>query len=64
MGGRDQIAGALKTFANATSYGINAEMNRLDLPGDATRSVMIYAGDEPTGFELRHPEEPGPFTYP
>lgn len=60
---RDRIAAFLKLFNNATSYGIAAQMNRLDLPGDERRSVTIYTGDEPETVELRHPEEPGPFAF-
>ncbi|MDP9370052.1 MAG: hypothetical protein M3Q03_17570 [Chloroflexota bacterium] len=60
---RDRIAAFHKMFLNSTSYGITAQMNRLDLPSDERQRVTIYSAGEPATVELRHPEEPGPFTF-
>jgi len=60
---RERTSLALKTFGNAGSYGINAEMNRTDLIGGRTKRVTLYSAEEPITLDLAHPEEPGPFAF-
>ncbi len=60
---RDRLDKALKVLANATSYGIFAEMRREESAEKA--SVMCY-GIDPTPFECRvlNPEKPGEYCFP
>ena len=51
----------LKTVANATAYGITAEMIRYD--GERDR-VTVYGLGEPFETGVDHPENPGPFCFP
>ncbi len=54
---------ALKVLANATSYGIYAEMNRQE----SARKVNVTChGIDPSAYTCRvaHPEEPGEFCFP
>jgi hypothetical protein len=54
----------LKVLANATSYGIFAEMNRQELPGRETATVSVFGGDEtPFTTSVRAPEEPGSYFF-
>jgi hypothetical protein len=54
---------ALKVLANATSYGIYAEMHRLE--SDRKVEVTCY-GIDATAFRCRvaHPDEPGKYCFP
>jgi hypothetical protein len=62
---RARLDKALKVLANAGSYGIYAEMNRKELPGNTAVPVRVWncAGRQ---FETRvtAPEEPGPYCFP
>jgi hypothetical protein len=62
---RKRLDTFLKVLANAL-YGINAEMNRQDLPArDDTVDVDVYTGDEaPFTAKVRGPEEPGDYCFP
>jgi hypothetical protein len=59
----DRLDKALKVFANATSYGIYAEMNREETE---TRVKVQCQGIDPIPFECSviHPEKPGEFCFP
>ena len=55
----------LKVLANATSYGIYAEMVRHELPRRQTASVRVRALEsEPFTTDTPAPEEPGEFCFP
>src|SRR5919106_889407 len=55
----------LKVLANATSYGIYAQMTRHELAGDRREQVMVHGrGDEPYPFPVPGPEDPGEFAFP
>ena len=57
----DRLQLFLKILANSASYGILAEMNQQEDPGDCT----IWTGDaEPFACTVRHPEELGRFCCP
>jgi hypothetical protein len=60
---RDRLDKALKVLANATSYGIYAEMHRLE--SDSKRQVTCY-GIDPQPFSpwVTHPDEPGVYCFP
>lgn len=51
---------SLKTTANATGYGISAEVIRQDEPA----SMRVYGLDEAFETEVEHPEKPGEFCFP
>jgi hypothetical protein len=54
---------ALKVLANAASYGIYAEMHRLE--SDHKRNVTCYGIDaKPFPCRVAHPDEPGVFCFP
>jgi len=54
----------LKVFANATSYGITAELNRRELPKGKTEKIRVYGLDGPFETRTAAPEEPGEFCFP
>lgn len=60
---RKRLDKALKVLANAASYGIYAEMHRLE--SDHKRKVTCY-GIDPTPFHptVRHPDERGAYCFP
>ncbi len=61
----DRLGRFLKTFSNATSYGIYAEMTRHELPAGQRRDVTVYSGDgEPFSASTAAPEQPGVFAFP
>ena len=61
----DRLDQFLKVMANSTSYGIFAEMNRQDLPGDKRARVMVHGlGSTPFLADVAGPEEPGDFCFP
>jgi hypothetical protein len=54
-----------KILANATSYGILAEMVRHELPEGKTQRVEVYGVDNaPFRCEVSAPETPGEFCFP
>jgi hypothetical protein len=54
----------LKVLANATSYGIFAEMNRQEVPGREKASVSVFGSDDtPFTTSVRAPEEPGSYFF-
>jgi hypothetical protein len=59
----DRLDKALKVFANATSYGIYAEMNRQETEH---RVKIQCQGLDPEPYECSviHPEKPGEFCFP
>ncbi len=60
---RKRLDKALKVLANATSYGIFAEMRREEALKDV--SVTCYGIDsEPFTCEVRNPERPGEYCFP
>ncbi|MGH2651510.1 MAG: hypothetical protein ACRDHK_09910 [Actinomycetota bacterium] len=61
---RDRLAGFLKVFANATSYGIFAEMNRRELPAGRRETVEVFGIDDPFPADVGTPETPGDFCFP
>jgi hypothetical protein len=62
---RERLDAFLKVLANATAYGIFAELNRQDLPAGERREVEVYgAWDEPFTSAVSGPEEPGAFCFP
>jgi hypothetical protein len=60
---RDRLDKALKVLANATSYGIFAEMRREE---SAQKGAVTCYGIDPTPFECRvlNPEKPGEYCFP
>src|SRR6266404_6567075 len=59
----DRLDKALKVLANATSYGIFAEMNRQET--EKRTKVRCYGLDrEPYQCSVIHPEQPGEFCFP
>lgn len=55
----------LKVLANATSYGIYAEMNRHELAAQDRAAVDVFGiGDEPFTTRVQAPEEPGDYCFP
>jgi hypothetical protein len=60
---RERLDKSLKVFANATSYGIFAEMNRQE--SDQEVKVVCHSIDpEPYTCRVAHPEEPGEYCFP
>lgn len=61
----DRLGQFLKVLANATSYGIFAEMVRHELPANRREAVTVY-GLDPALFTVKvaAPEEPGEFAFP
>jgi hypothetical protein len=60
---KDRLDKALKVLANATSYGIYAEMHRLE--SDRKVKVTCYGIDaEPFKPWVTHPDEPGAYCFP
>jgi hypothetical protein len=59
----DRLDKALKVFANASSYGIYAEMNRQETE---KRVKLKCQGIDPEPYECSviHPEKPGEFCFP
>jgi hypothetical protein len=53
----------LKVLANATGYGIYAEMNAQDLPKGKTQPVQVY-GTHAFTTAVHSPEEPGAYCFP
>jgi hypothetical protein len=63
--GEKRLADSLKVLANATSYGIYAQMTRHELGGDRTEPVTVFGrGADPTEFRVRNPEDPGEYCFP
>ena len=62
---RERLDKFLKVSANAGSYGVFAELNRKELPRNATALVHVWNCDGDI-FETRvsAPEEPGRFCFP
>lgn len=54
----------LKVLANATSYGIFAEMVRHALPGDERMPVTVRGLGPPRTVQVTSPEEPGRYAFP
>ena len=62
---RDRLDKALKVTANAGSYGIFAEMNRKEQPGNRKVPVTVWNSDgQPFTTKVAAPEEPGPYCFP
>jgi hypothetical protein len=59
----DSTGRGLKTLANGTSYGIWAEMNRVEQPGRRKLPVVVH-GHRTFACETAHPEKPGPYYFP
>ena len=60
---KDRLNKALKVLANATSYGIYAEMNRQE--SDEEQIVTCHGIDkEPYRCRVAHPEVPGKYCFP
>jgi hypothetical protein len=58
------LADFLKVLANASSYGIFAEMVRHELPGGEELPVMVYGLEDPYRRNVATPEEPGSYAFP
>jgi hypothetical protein len=63
---RERLSLFLKILANATSYGVFAQMDRADLPPGARVPVQVSTGSLDGAFETvtAAPETPGEFTFP
>jgi hypothetical protein len=60
---KDRLDKALKVLANATSYGIYAEMNRQE--SDELVDVVCHGIDpQPFTCRVNHPEVPGKYCFP
>jgi len=64
-GERERLDKSLKVTANCGSYGIFAEMNRKELPGNATAPVTVWNCDgKEFKTKVSAPEIPGPYCFP
>ena len=62
---RDALISGIKCIGNTGAYGIYAETNEADLPGDETEKVDLLSDEIVVpGVRLAHPESPGPFCCP
>jgi hypothetical protein len=61
---RKALVPGIKAVGNSGSYGIFAETNALDLPGEEKQEVILYSDNQPLRVELRHPEQSGRFCCP
>jgi hypothetical protein len=65
LGKTDPRARGLKVLANATSYGIYAEMTRHELPNRRRDEITVYGSrDQPHTMKINSPEDPGEFAFP
>ena len=63
--GDEKLARGLKTLANATSYGIYAQMTPRELPAKQHEIVTVYGyRDEPHDRMVTAPEDPGAYAFP
>jgi hypothetical protein len=60
---KGRLSGALKVFANATSYGIYAEMNREE-SDHPVKTVCHGIDSEPFTCRVAHPDVPGKYCFP
>jgi hypothetical protein len=60
---KDRLDKALKVLANATSYGIYAEMNRQE-SDDRVNATCYGLDPEPFVCSVAHPDVPGEFCFP
>jgi hypothetical protein len=60
---KDRLDKALKVFANASSYGIYAEMNRQETD-EKTKLKCQGIDPAPYACSVIHPEKPGEFCFP
>ncbi len=61
---KDRLQHFLKILANATSYGINAEMVRHELPPGEQETVRVHGLDGAFETKVSAPEDPGEFAFP
>jgi hypothetical protein len=61
---RARLEHFLKIFANATSYGIFAEMVRHELSPGERETVRVYGLDGAFDTKVLAPEDPGEFAFP
>ncbi len=61
---RARLERFLKTLANATSYGIFAELSRRELPARARAWVRVYGPDGHFDALTPAPEDAGPYFFP
>ena len=62
---REWRSKGLKILANATAYGIYAQMTRRELNQDERETVTVHGyREEPFTREVTAPEDPGPFCFP
>lgn len=62
---REWRSKGLKVLANATSYGIYAQMTRHERAGGRKEQVTVYGrADEPHTWPTPAPEDPGEFSFP
>ena len=63
--GLEERAKGLKVLANATSYGIYAQMTRHELGGGRREELEVFSDpDEPWSWRTSVPEDPGDFCFP
>lgn len=63
--GEEWRAKGLKVLANATSYGIYAQMTRHELGKDHRERVEVYGQpEEPWTWSVTAPEDPGEYCFP
>jgi hypothetical protein len=63
--GDENLSKGLKTLANATSYGIYAQMTRRELGKHHREKVTVYGiHDQPHEHRVANPEEPGEYAFP
>lgn len=60
---RERLDKALKVLANSTSYGIYAEMNRIE-SDERTITTCHGIDAEPFTCRVAHPDVPGPYCFP
>jgi hypothetical protein len=61
---RERLDRFLKVLANSGSYGIFAEVNRLERPPSQRDPLEVYGLGDPFEYETDKPEEPGVYCFP
>lgn len=61
---RNALVAGVKCIGNSGSYGIFAETNAQDLPGEEREWVDLVGDGDPLRVKVLHPEDPGRFNCP
>lgn len=61
---RDRLDGFLKVLANASSYGIFAQVDRHELGAGQLEEVVVHGPGQPFRCKVSAPETPGEYCFP